>query len=106
MRTVKHKIKPFSISENQDQEIQFLDIVRAYQFEKNYWSDQLLNYSHENEVINIDSSYNQIRDNLVKNKYQSKYNLPARIWKMALKEAYDLHIRTYESQIDFIKRDG
>ena len=105
MRTVKHKIKPFSISENPEQEIQFLALVRAYQFEKNYWSDQLLNYSHENEVINIDSSYNQIRDNLVKNKYQSKYNLPARIWKMALKEAYDLHIRTYESQIDFIKRD-
>ena len=105
MRTVKHKIKPFNISENSEQEIQFLDLVRAYQFEKNYWSDQLLNYSHENEVINIDSSYNQIRDNLVKNKYQSKYNLPARIWKMALKEAYDLHIRTYESQIDFIKRD-
>ena len=103
MRTVKHKIKPLSVAT--EQEIQFLALVRAYQFEKNYWSDQLLNYSHENEVINIDSSYNQIRDNLVKNKYQSKYNLPARIWKMALKEAYDLHIRTYESQIVFIKRD-
>ena len=103
MRTVKHKIKPLSVAT--EQEIQFLALVRAYQFEKNYWSDQLLNYSHENEVINIDLSYNQIRDNLVKNKYQSKYNLPARIWKMALKEAYDLHIRTYESQISFIKRD-
>ena len=99
MRTVKHKIK------SPEQENQFLALVRAYQFEKNYWSDQLLNYSHENEVINIDLIYNQIRDNLVKNKYQSKYKLPARIWKMALKEAYDLHIRTYESQIDFIKRD-
>ena len=108
MRTVKHKIKPLSISENPEQENQFLALVRAYQFEKNYWSDQLLNSlnrSHENEVINIDLSYNQIRDNLVKNKYQSKYKLPARIWKMALKEAYDLHIRTYEFQIDFIKRD-
>ena len=101
MRTVKHKIKPLSVAT--EQEIQFLALVRAYQFEKNYWSDQLLNYSHES--INIDFSYNQIRDNLVKNKYQSKYNLPARIWKMALKEAYDLHIRTYESQISFIKRD-
>ena len=104
MRTVKHKIK------FPEQEIQFLALVRAYQFEKNYWSDQLLNllnrsHENENEVINIDFSYNQIRDNLVKNKYQSKYNLPARIWKMALKEAYDLHIRTYESQIYFIKRD-
>ena len=34
MRTVKHKIKPFNISENSEQEIQFLDLVRAYQFEK------------------------------------------------------------------------
>jgi predicted RNA-binding Zn-ribbon protein involved in translation (DUF1610 family) len=106
MRTVKHKIKPFNISENSEQEIQFLALARAYQFEKNYWSDQLLNLlNRSHESINIDFSYNQIRDNLVKNKYQSKYNLPARIWKMALKEAYDLHIRTYESQISFIKRD-
>ena len=104
MRTVKHKIKPPS----PEQEIQFLALARAYQFEKNYWSDQLLNLrnrSHEASPINIDFSYNQIRDSLVKNKYQSKYSLPARIWKMALKESYDLHIRTYEAQISFIKRD-
>ena len=108
MRTVKHEIKPFSISENTEQEIQFLALVRAYQFEKNYWSDRLLNLlngNHKNEVVNIDFSYNQIRDNLVKNQYQSRYNLPARIWKMALKEAYDLHIRTYESQIVFLKSE-
>ena len=43
MRTVKHKIKPFNISENSEQEIEFLALARAYQFEKNYWSDQLLN---------------------------------------------------------------
>ena len=104
MRTVKHKIKPPS----PEQEIQFLALARAYQFEKNYWSDQLLNLqnrSHEASPINIDFSYNQIRDSLVKNKYQSKYSLPARIWKMALKESYELHIRTYEAQIAFLKRD-
>ena len=104
MRTVKHKIIPPS----PEQEVELLALARAYQFEKNYWSDQLLNRlnrSHEASPINIDFSYNQIRDNLVKNKYKSKYNLPARIWKMALKEAYDLHIRTYEAQIAFLKRD-
>lgn len=101
MRTVKHKIRPQSVSP--EQEIEFLALARAYQFEKNYFSDQLLNYSHN--VVNIDFSYNQIRDKLVKNSYQSINNLPARIWKMALKEAYDLHIRTYESQISFLKRD-
>ena len=99
MRTVKHKLKPMT----PEQEIGFLALARAYQFEKNYFSDQLLNYSHDE--INIDFSYNQIRDKLVKNSYQSINNLPARIWKMALKEAYDLHIRTYEAQIAFLKRD-
>ena len=106
MRTVKHKIRPLL----PEQEIQFLALARAYQFEKNYFSDQLLNLrnrSHEASAspINIDSSYNQIRDKLVKNNYQSRNHLPARIWKMALKEAYDLHIRTYEAQIAFLKRD-
>ena len=107
MRTVKHKLKPLTT----EQETKFLDVVHAYQFEKNYFSDQLLNryHSYENknvdEVINLQSSYIQIRDKLVKNNYQSKYNLPARLWKMALKESYDLHIRTHESQIAFIKRN-
>ena len=41
----------------------------------------------------------------MENKYQSKYNLPARLWKMALKEAYDLHIRTHEAQVALIKRN-
>ena len=98
MRTVKHQLKPLTT----EQKNKFLDVVHAYQFEKNYFSDQLL--SHNNEVINLQSSYIQIRDKLVKNNYQSKYNLPSRLWKMALKEAYDLHIRTHESQIDLIKR--
>ena len=101
MRTVKHQLKTLSVAT--EQKTKFLDVVYAYQFEKNYFSDQLL--SHNNEVINLQSSYIQIRDKLVKNNYQSKYNLPARLWKMALKEAYDLHIRTHESQIAFIKRN-
>ena len=100
MRTVKHQLKPLSVAT--EQKNKFLDVVHAYQFEKNYFSDQLL--SHNNEVINLQSSYIQIRDKLVKNNYQSKYNLPSRLWKMALNEAYDLHIRTHESQIDLIKR--
>ena len=111
MRTVKHKLKPFGVGEElgvaTEQKTKFLDVVYAYQFEKNYFSDQLLNcsYKNENEVINLQSSYIQIRDKLVKNNYQSKYHLPARLWKMALKEAYDLHIRTHEAQIALIKRN-
>ena len=111
IRTVKHKLKPFGVGAElgvaTEQKTKFLDVVYAYQFEKNYFSDQLLNcsYKNENEVINLQSSYIQIRDKLVKNNYQSKYHLPARLWKMALKEAYDLHIRTHEAQIALIKRN-
>lgn len=100
MRTVKHQLKPLSTATEQKNKL--LDVMYAYQFEKNYFSDQLLHHSHE--IFNLESSYIQIRDKLVKNGYQSKYNLPARLWKMALKEAYDLHIRTHEAQVVLIKR--
>lgn len=101
MRTVKHQLKPLDA----EQKTKLLDVMYAYQFEKNYFSDQLLNRSHEASLINLQSSYIQIRDKLVENGYQSKYNLPARLWKMALKEAYDLHIRTHESQVALINRN-
>ena len=103
MRTVKHKLKPLSL----EQKIQFLDLARAYQFEKNYWSDQLLDGSTDEINLKNLYTYQQIRNskNLTKNNYYSHYNLPVRYCTIALKEAYDLHIRTYESQISFLKRD-
>ena len=111
MRTVKHKIKPLSTK----QEVHLLALMRAYQFEKNYWSDQLLarrsvaaNRDNTDE-INLKNlyTYKQIRDskNLTKGNYHSKYHLPVRYCTIALKEAYDLHIRTYEGQIAFLKRE-
>ena len=102
MRTDKHKLKPL----NPFQEIQLLEVMRAYQDEKNYFSDQLSS-SVFNQEINIKNncSYYEIRDHLVKKNYASKYHLPARLWKMALKEAYELHIRTYEAQLSFLKDD-
>ena len=102
MRTDKHKFKPLT----PHQEAQFLDVVRAYQDEKNYFSDQLSS-SIFNRGINVKNnhSYIDIRNRLVKEKYCSRYSLPARLWKMALKEAYDLHIRTYEGQLVRLKDD-
>ena len=102
MRTDKHKFKPLT----PHQEAQFLDVAHAYQNEKNHFSDQfsstLFNYG-----INVKNnhSYIKIRNRLVKEKYCSRYRLPARLWKMALKEAYDLHIRTYERQLVDLKDD-
>ena len=102
MRTHKHKLKPLTPL----QEAQFLDVVRAYQDEKNHFSDQFSSHLF-NHGINLKNnhSYIEIRNSLVKQKYGSRYALPARLWKMALKEAYDLHIRTYEGQLAFLKDD-
>ena len=99
MRAVKHKLKPLT----QEQKQKFLELSCAYQFEKNNFSDQLLNKSHP--IVNINDSFINIQNKLVKSQYSSKYQLPARAWKMALKEAYDLHIRTYESQIALVKKE-
>ena len=102
MRTDKHKLKTLT----PHQEAQFLDVVRTYQDEKNYFSDQLSSHLF-NHGINLKNnhSYIDIRNRLVKQKYGSRYALPARLWKMALKEAYDLHIRTYERQLVDLKED-
>ena len=104
IRTVKHQLKPLTTIQEQ----KFLELARAYQFEKNYFSDQLLNQSndlHETSLFNIHDSYITIQGKMVKSKYSSKYQLPARMWKLALKEAYDLHIRTYEAQIALVKQE-
>ena len=101
MRTDKHKIKPLT----PHQERQFLEVVRAYQDEKNYFSDQ---FSSDlfNCGVNLKNncSYFDIRDELAKDSYYSScYPFPIRLWKLALKEAYDLHIRTYEVQLVRLK---
>ena len=100
MRTDKHKLKPLTPL----QEAQFLDVVHAYQNEKNYFSDQLSSDLF-NRGINIKNncSYFNIRDELSKDSYYSCYPYPTRLWQLALKEAYDLHIRTYEGQIVRLK---
>ena len=102
MRTDKHKLKPLTPL----QEAQFLDVVHAYQNEKNYFSDQ---FSSDlfNRGINVKNncSYFDIRDELAKDSYYSCYPYPIRLWKLALKEAYDLHIRTYEGQLVRLKDD-
>ena len=102
MRTDKHKLKPLTPL----QEAQFLDVVRVYQNEKNHFSDQ---FSSDlfNRGINVKNncSYFDIRDELAKDSYYSHYPYPIRLWKLALKEAYDLHIRTYESQLADLKND-
>ena len=100
MRTDKHKLKPLNLH----QETEFLEVMCAYQQEKNYFSDCLSSYSFNHNInLKNNSFYREIRDQLTKDKYCSHYHLPARLWKMALKEAYDLHVRTYEARLSFLK---
>ena len=100
MRTDKHKLKPLTPL----QETQFLEVVRVYQDEKNHFSDQLSSHLFNHGVnVKNNCSYFDIRDELAKDSYYSHYPYPIRLWKLALKEAYDLHIRTYEGQIVRLK---
>ena len=103
MRAVKHKLKPLTVEQN----LQCLALFQAYQSEKNYWSDQLLDGSTDEINLKNLYTYQQIRNskNLTKNNYQSKHHLPIRYCTIALKEAYDLHIRTYEAQIALVKKE-
>ena len=102
MRTDKHKIKPLT----PHQERQFLDVVRVYQNEKNHFSDQLSSHLFNHGVnVKNNCSYFDIRDEVAKDHYYSRYPYPIRLWKLALKEAYDLHIRTYERQLADLKDD-
>ena len=66
MRTVKHQLKSLT----PEQEQRFHELACAYQFEKNHFSDQLLNQSHD--IFNIHDSYFTIKEKLVKNQYSSK----------------------------------
>ena len=108
MRAVKHKIKPLNV----EQKTKFFAVAYAYQFEKNYFSDLFSKFSRktfkqiddENIIFNcVNNSFISIQNQLVKSQYQSVNNLQARAWKMALKEAYDLHVRTYEAQVALLK---
>ena len=108
MRTVKHKIKPLTT----EQKNKFFAVAYAYQFEKNYFSDLFSRFSRktfkqiddENIIFNcVNNSFISIQNQLVKSQYQSVNNLQARAWKMALKEAYELHVRTYEAQVALLK---
>ena len=61
MRTIKHKLIIQKEKDIPSTELsKLMDVMYAYQFEKNYFSDQLLNWrnrSHEASLINLQSSY-------------------------------------------------
>ena len=108
MRTVKHKLKPLTT----EQKTKFFAVAYAYQSEKNYFSDLFSKFSRktfkqiddENIIFNcVNNSFISIQNKLVNSQYQSVNNLQARAWKMALKEAYELHVRTYEAQVALLK---
>jgi putative transposase len=81
MRTIKRNSLPIN-----EKKFDRLDaIAQAYSKEKDYW---LLRFSSINELASL-KSYYEVRDQLVKTEYRSKYGLQARQWKLALKDALE-----------------
>lgn len=95
MRTNKHKL---ILTEEQKEKL--FALICAYQKQKNYFSDWL-NSKNWNDGINFKkgATYFEIEKLLIKKSNFKKFGLSARIWKRALKEAFDLHHRTYSAKI-------
>src|SRR5580658_8019990 len=81
MRTVKRK----ALLLNKAKQAIFEQLCRAYANEKRYWLEKLKSNSYLSRLGN----YRQIRDEAVKNKYQSRYGLQGRQWKLALQDAVE-----------------
>lgn len=99
MRVDKHKLIL-----NQEQQGKLVALMCAYQSQKNYFSDWL-NSKNWNQGVNFKKgfTYFEIVNSLVKKPNFKKFGLSHRVWKLALKEAFDLHYRTYSAKIEHVK---
>lgn len=101
-RTDKHLLKlDFNTHPTEAQSL--LDVMLAFQKQKNLFSDMLNSY-HWNDDVNLlqGSDFRTIRNSL--KGYETPFvGLSARLWRMALSEAFDLHFRTLSAQVDFLQ---
>ena len=79
MRTTKRKILPLNVNK---QEL-LKKLCQAYAKEKNHWLDVMRSWKWQAQL----GTPRKIRDEFVKKKYQSKYGLQARHWKLAQQDA-------------------
>lgn len=79
MRTVKRQTLPLNTAKQNSLE----ELCLVYAYEKQYWLDILKGWKYQGML----GTPRKIRDEFVKEKYQSKYELQARHWKLALQDA-------------------
>lgn len=101
-RTDKHLLK-LDFNTHPEEFQTLLDVMHSYQKQKNLFSDMLNSY-HWNQDINLLQGFDfrTIRNSL--KGYETPFvGLSARLWRMALNEAFDLHFRTLSAQVDFLQ---
>lgn len=103
MKTDKHLLN-LNFDHHPEEAQALLDMMHAYQKQKNIFSDHFNNY-YWNGGVNFLQGYHwmEIEKSLMKSNYKSPVGLSARLWKLALKEAYQIHLITTESQIWSVK---
>ncbi len=96
MRTVKRSTLPL----NQIKQDKLGLVVDAYAKEKQHWLMLLRTKAYRGLIGN----HRLIRDQFVKDKYQSISGLQARMWKLALTDACETMDRYYQSRFDVLKK--
>jgi len=89
MRTVRRKVAPLNTTKKALLEKSCV----AYSQEKNHWLDFFKAKKYQAKL----KFYRQVRDEAIKNGYQSKYGLQARQWKLALQDAAETWDKYYQA---------
>ena len=89
MRTIKREVCLLNSSKKNLLE----NSCFAYTHEKNHWLDVLRAEKYQALL----DSHRHVRDEAVKNGYQSKYGLQARQWKLALQDASETWDKYYQA---------
>src|SRR5258708_4914080 len=84
-------IKAYSLEMNRDKWSTLESIVQAYAAEK---ADHLQSFNYDAIFGNVDKQ-EQFRDALLDSDYTSPHDLQARMWKMALKDAYETVLKQW-----------
>ena len=95
MRTIKRKA--LALNSNKLEAIKML--CRAYAKEKNHWLDVLKAWKYQAFLGN----HRKIRDEFLQNKYQSKYHLQARHWKLAFQDAAETWDKNWQAQFNHVR---
>ena len=96
MRTVKRSTLPLNLVKQHKLGL----VVDAYAQEKQHWLMLLRTKAYRGMIGN----HRLIRDQLVKDKYQSVSGLQARMWKLALTDACETMNKYYQSRFDALKK--